>query len=78
LNLRALFGLCALGLVKGDMELAQNATTELVNIPPDLLSKAGLEGDVELVLSKLFLIQVGGRFLIAMHFVAKSWNFINT
>lgn len=58
LNLRALFGLCALGLVKGDMALAQNAAAELIGIPPDLLSKAGLEGDVELVLSNLFLIQV--------------------
>lgn len=58
LNIRALLGLASFGLVTNDGSLARQAASELVKISPDVLIGSELEEDVDLLLSRLFMLLV--------------------
>ncbi|KAI9139041.1 hypothetical protein BKA69DRAFT_1088124 [Paraphysoderma sedebokerense] len=55
--LPALFGLCALGLVIDDGNLALAALRELLSVPADILGENDVDGDAEYLLSRFVLLQ---------------------
>ncbi|KAJ3256832.1 Tetratricopeptide repeat protein 37, partial [Borealophlyctis nickersoniae] len=68
--LKALIGLCALGLVREDATLAQSAAAELIKVCPADCGDGGDDADVDWVLSRLFLMQ--GNVKTAKGFLSKA------
>ncbi|KAJ3035493.1 Tetratricopeptide repeat protein 37 [Rhizophlyctis rosea] len=65
---KALVGLCALGLVRDDGTLAQSAAAELVKVTSSEVDD--MDADVDWILSRLFLAQ--GNLKTARGFLAKA------
>lgn len=57
-NIRALLGLASFGIVSNDGVLAQQAAAKLVRISPEIILRSGLQEQVDMLLSRLFLLLV--------------------